>query len=97
VERDSISSNDLLAKLTKHRRVVISGLPGVGKSELVTQAVEKAIETTKTYKGIFWLSSASEAILHAGIYEMARELKLLPDASVGIETILQNVVRELNF
>jgi len=53
VERGSISFNDVLTKLAKHHRVIISGLPEVGKSELVTQVVEKVIQTTKIYKGIF--------------------------------------------
>jgi tetratricopeptide (TPR) repeat protein len=97
VERDSISCDDVLAKLDKRHRVVISGLPGVGKSELVTQVVEKAImATTKTYKGVFWLSSASDAILQSGIYEMARELKLLPDGSPPIEKVRRVVLNELN-
>jgi len=94
---NDVSSNDVLAKLAKRHRVIISGLPGIGKSELVSQVVEKAIGTTKTYRGIFWLSVASEAILHAGIYELARELKLLADGSImGIETVQQLIVNELN-
>lgn len=86
----------MLIKLAKHHRVVISGLPEIDKSELVTQVVEKAIEAIKTYKGIFWLSSASEAILHARLYEIARELKLFADDIMDIETICQVLVNELN-
>jgi len=42
------------------------------------------------------LSSASETILHAGLYAMTRELKLLDDDNVNIETVRQVLINELN-
>ena len=96
MERSAVSLDKILEMLVEHRRVVISGLPGVGKSELASQVIEKAIEGTKTYKGIFWLSAASEAALDTGIYEMSRELNLLDGSTVGIKTARQMVLNELN-
>ena len=84
-----------MAKLAEHRRVVISGLPGTGKSELACQILDKARDSG-TYKGFFWLSAASEANIQAGIYEMARELKLLADSHMDIENIRRIVLNELS-
>ena len=75
VERTSISLNDVLKELNFHRRVILTGLPGVGKTELAAQVVDKA-KLAKVYKGIFWLSAATEKTLDSAIIEMARELDL---------------------
>jgi hypothetical protein len=79
VERGSVSLNEVLEKLRQHNRVVISGLPGIGKSEIGSQIVHK-VRATGAYRGIFWFSAATEAILHAGIREAASAMRLLDDA-----------------
>src|SRR5271155_1522044 len=93
-ERKSVSLNYVRETLSEHHRVVISGLPGVGKSELASQVIRR-VKAARTYKGIFWLSSATEATLHAGIYELARKLNLIDDSNTDIDTVRNFVLHEL--
>jgi hypothetical protein len=82
VERESIPLNNLYEKLNKYHRIIITGLPGVGKTEFVRQVMEQAIKETK-YKGIFWLSAATEQMFEANIYSLAHDLSLLEDPNMN--------------
>jgi NB-ARC domain len=82
-------------KLIRHPRIIISGLPGVGKTELVRQVIKKAIKEKK-YKGIFWLSAGTEKIFQAEIYALARALDLPEDPNMNIEMASERVLEELN-
>ena len=95
VEWTSISSTAVVEKLIGHCRVIISGLPGVGKTEMAAQIVHKS-KKSRMYKGIFWLSAADEKTLAAGINVMARKLVLSGDGNTDFETIRRRVLDELN-
>lgn len=95
VERESLTPTDVIKLMADYRRVVISGLPGVGKSELALQAVETA-RSYGTYRGIFWLSASTMASLESGMSEIARALNLLKGADVTNEMIRAAIVNELN-
>ena len=75
--------------------MAITGLPGVGKTELCNQIAHKAREM-KAYKGVFWLSAATGASIESGLIEMARQMKLYNETDVDIEKLRQLVVNELN-
>jgi GTP-binding protein EngB required for normal cell division len=84
VERGSIPLNNLYEKLNRYHRIIITGLPGVGKSEFIRQVIEKAIKEN-TYKGIFCLSAATGQTFQANVYLLAHELGLLEDPNMNIE------------
>jgi hypothetical protein len=95
IERESVTVDNLYGKLSNHRRIVITGLPGIGKTELVRQVIEKAIEEKK-YKGIFWVSVATETTFHAEIYALACSLGVLEDPTMNIDTVRKRLIGELN-
>ena len=84
-----------MIQLKQYHRVILSGLAGVGKTEMAAQIVRKAKEA-RAYKGIFWLSAASETTLNAGMNGIARALILLEDSGVNIETVQARVLSELD-
>ena len=62
---------------------------------MAIQVVHKA-KAAKIYKGIFWLSSAFEGTLCAGINGVARELRLIKDAATDFKTVHDLVRQEFN-
>lgn len=80
-------------------RVVISGLPGSGKTELASQMAWNARDSLRYYKGVFWLNADSTASLQAGIQDMARGMKLIEEQQLitaTAEEIQEMVLQELN-
>ena len=96
VERESNSLDSVFTTLTKHRRVAVTGLPGVGKTELCNQIVLKARDVKKSYKAIFWLSAESDASIQLGLLEMARKMNLYNEADVDATKLRESIVNELN-
>ena len=101
VERSTISSNDVLDCLQRLNRVVISGLPGAGKTELAIQMAWNARDCRKYYKGIFWLNVASSTSFQAGVQDLARGMKLIDETQLVTvatksEDIQEMVLQELN-
>jgi adenylate kinase family enzyme len=96
VEREPVSSDYVPEMVVRYRRIVISGLPGVGKSELGRQIVQNALELEKNSNSIFWLSSAAETALRSGIYELAKGMSLLNENQADIDTVTKLVLKELN-
>ena len=96
VERELVSSATIASKLAKYHRVAISGLPGVGKTELISHFVKKAREFEKSYKGIFWLNSDSELSIQSGLNEIARQMNLINEEETKIDEVRQLVRNQLN-
>ena len=99
VERSAISSNDVWDCLQRINRVVISGLPGAGKTELAIQMAWNARDHRKYYKGIFWLNAASPTSFQAGMQDLARGMKLIDEiqlVAAKSEDIQEMVLQELN-
>ena len=99
VERRAVTCDDVWNRLQQVNRIVISGLPGAGKTELASQLVWNARDSRKYYKGIFWLNAASATSFQAGIQSMARGMKLLDEtqlATAKSEEIQEMVLQELN-
>jgi tetratricopeptide (TPR) repeat protein len=93
VERESASVDSLKAFLSKDHRLVISGLPGMGKTELASQFVQRA--RGRDYKGIFWLNVDTETSFQSGVREMARVLTVGKDES-KFSDVARSVMNELN-
>lgn len=84
--------------LQQFNRVVLSGLPGVGKTELASQLVWQARKSRK-YTAIFWLNAASVSSIQSGIQDLARGMKLIDETQVGstkADDIRDMVLQELN-
>lgn len=95
VERQSLTSSDVIRAMTHSHRVVVSGLPGVGKTELVAQVIKQARSSTD-YVAIFWLSATSRPTLQSELYELARTLGVLKDNDAGFDEIGAGILKELN-
>ena len=101
VDRASIPVDSILESLKKHHRVVISGLPGIGKTEIVKQLIWRAREIVKIYKGIFWLNAATEASIHSALMSMAQAMGVLGEDEIkerrkSHNAIAAMVLKELN-
>ena len=96
VERELISLDFVFTALADHCRVAVTGLPGVGKTELCNQIVLKARDMKKSYKAIFWLSAETDASIQLGLLEMARKMNLYNEADVDATKLGESIVNELN-
>jgi tetratricopeptide (TPR) repeat protein len=99
VERRAVTCDDVWDYLQRVSRIVISGLPGVGKTELASQIVWNARDSRKYYKGIFWINANSATSFQSGIQYMARGMKLIDETEFVTtkgDEIRDMVLQELN-
>ena len=96
VERKSESLDLILSSLRTQHCVVISGLPGMGKTELASQFVRLVRDRGEDYKGIFWMNADSQTSFQTGVREMAREMCLGDDENANFDVICSLVRKELN-
>ena len=96
VERKSVSAYVISDSLCKQPCIVMSGLPGMGKTELASQFVRWARDGQQRYKGIFWVNADSETSFQTGVREMAREMNLEDDEKAKFNVICSLVTKELN-
>lgn len=99
IDRRSVSCDLVCNSLYRGNRVVVSGLPGVGKTALASQVVWNARDSGNYETGIFWLNAMSATSLQAGILETARALKLIDElqlVTTSAEDIRDMVLQELN-
>jgi len=99
VERRVATSGYVRELLQDMSRLVISGLPGVGKTELASQVIWNARDCSKYYKCIFWLNASSGTVFQDGIQNMARRLALIDEKQLittSADEIREMVLQELN-
>ena len=107
IQRPTASVDFIYQTLCAQNYVVISGLPGVGKTELASQFLRDAREKRKVYRGLFWINAASKQSINYGIWEIARRMNLcslstMLDTTVAgggpidEETIRKTVLHEFN-
>lgn len=107
IQRPMASTDFVYQRLCSQNYVVISGLPGVGKTELASQVLRDARENWKVYRGLFWINAASKQSVNYGIWEIARKMNIcslsaMIDNTAGggppidEETIRKAVLHEFN-
>ncbi len=78
--------------LNEHRRHAISGMGGLGKTQI---AIEYAYRHREKYEAIFWVSANSSISLVSGFTEIAHKLKLISTEERDSQAIVNAVKRWL--
>jgi hypothetical protein len=73
------TSLELKSKINQHRRVIVGGMGGIGKTQL---AIAYAHRYKDDYTSVFWLDATSETSLNACLRIMAERIFDLRDYSV---------------
>ena len=94
VKRKSFDFARVYNLLERHRRVVLHGRSGIGKTELATQFVWEA-RGKNVYRGIFWMNATSKTTIQAGFHNIAIALKLLSEGEMRPPYLIQQKVLEV--
>jgi len=94
VDRQQASLASIVEQLSKNMHLVITGLPGVGKTELAIQVFDSSMVKNK-YKGYFWLNAATKSSFKSDLFQMARALDVA-DESEDIEDTRRSILNVLN-
>jgi len=98
IERQALNSSHVLELLSTCPRIVISGLPGVGKTEIASQIIWRA-KNSPDYAAIIWFNVASLSSFYSSLQDVARELGLIDKTeseATKIEDVRDMVRQELN-
>lgn len=94
--------NDVLQTISEHllpsmqdtlrlRSFALSGLAGIGKSQIATEFVYRNM---RSFKAVFWVSASSEEKLFQGFTEIAKELNLNNGTTINDQQVIVQLVKE---
>ena len=75
INRQQTSLAWVIGRLEENMQLLITGVPGMGKTELAIQVFKSSIDKNK-YKRYFWLNASSELSFNSDLLQTARALNI---------------------
>lgn len=96
IRRGGLCVDSVRRALAEHRRVIVSGPQGCGKTEIAIQVILRAKKRNK-YRAYFWVRADSESNISADFLALASRLGVIKQNETNKHVILKALLTELNY